>query len=55
MPQRHKASMTALPDTDSTDGNIIEKCVFKTKHKPEVALLKIIVGQHVFPTKQMTK
>ena len=55
MPQRHKASMTALLDTDSTDGKIIEKCVFKTKHKPEVALLKVIGGKHVFPIKQMTR
>ncbi len=41
--------MTALPDTDPTDGKTIEKYTFKTKHKPEVTLLKVIGGKHDYP------
>jgi polyhydroxybutyrate depolymerase len=41
--------MEALPDTDPTDGKIIEKYTYKQKGKPEVTLLKVINGEHNYP------
>lgn len=42
-------TMEALPDTDPTDGKTIEKYTYKQKGKPEVALLKVINGEHNNP------
>jgi polyhydroxybutyrate depolymerase len=38
-----------LPDTDPTDGRIIERYTYKKKGKPEVVLLKVIGGKHDYP------
>ena len=38
-----------LPDTDPTDGKIIERYTFRKQGKPEVTLLKVIGGQHNYP------
>lgn len=38
-----------LPDTDPTDGKVIEEYTFREKGKPEVTLLKVINGKHDYP------
>lgn len=38
-----------LADADPADGKTIEKYSYKTKRKPEVALLKVIGGRHDYP------
>jgi len=38
-----------LPDTDPSDGRIIERYTYKEKNKPEVVLLKVVGGKHDYP------
>jgi len=38
-----------LPDTDPSDGRIIERYTYKEKDKPEVVLLKVVGGKHDYP------
>lgn len=38
-----------LPDTDPSDGRIIERYTFQQGNKPEVVLLKVIGGKHDYP------
>lgn len=38
-----------LPDTDPTDGKVIEEYTFREKGKPEVTLMKVINGKHDYP------
>ena len=38
-----------LPDTDPSDGRIIERYTYKEKKKPEVVLLKVVGGKHDYP------
>ena len=38
-----------LPDTDPSDGRIIERYTYKNEGKPEVVLLKVIGGKHDYP------
>lgn len=40
---------TIYPDTDPTDGKIIERYTYKEHGKPEVTLLKVIGGRHDYP------
>ncbi len=40
---------TNYPNTDTSDGKIIEKYTFKKKRKPEITLLKVIGGKHDYP------
>lgn len=40
---------TIYPDTDPTDGKIIERYTYKETGKPEVTLLKVIGGRHDYP------
>lgn len=37
------------PDTDPTDGKIIERYTYKKGKKPEITLLKVIGGKHNYP------
>jgi polyhydroxybutyrate depolymerase len=38
-----------LPDTDPSDGRIIERYTFRQGNKPEVVLLKVVGGKHDYP------
>lgn len=38
-----------IPDTDPSDGKIIERYTYKLRGKPEVVLLKVIGGKHDYP------
>lgn len=38
-----------LPDTDPSDGKIIERYSYLEKGKPEIVLLKVIGGKHDYP------
>ena len=38
-----------LPDTDPSDGRIVERYTYKEKSKPEVVLLKVVGGKHDYP------
>lgn len=42
-------SKELLPDTDPTDGKIIEQYRYQQKGKPEIELLKVIGGKHDYP------
>jgi polyhydroxybutyrate depolymerase len=39
----------SVPDSDPSDGKIIERYTYKQKGKPEVVLLKVIGGKHDYP------
>jgi polyhydroxybutyrate depolymerase len=41
---------TLLPNTDTLPATYIEKYTYKQKRKPEVTLLKVVGGQHAYPT-----
>ena len=44
-----KAKRKLLPDTDPTDGKIIESYTYKKRNAPIVSLLKVIGGKHDYP------
>lgn len=44
-----KPSRKDLPDTDPTDGKIIERYTYSDAGKPEIVLLKVIGGKHDEP------
>ncbi len=38
-----------LPDSDTTDGKLIERYLYQKQNKPEVVLLKVVGGKHDYP------
>lgn len=44
-----KPVVKKYPDTNPSDGKIIESYSYKSGHKPEITLLKVIGGKHDYP------
>jgi polyhydroxybutyrate depolymerase len=41
--------MESIPDTDPSDGKVVERYTYKQPGKPEIVLLKVIGGKHDYP------